>query len=56
MPINAQGVPKDEAEAVRWYRKAAEQGLAHAQNNLGSLYVYGAGGVRRMRPKLQVHF
>jgi TPR repeat protein len=26
-------------QAVKWYRKAAEQGEASAQNNLGSLYV-----------------
>ena len=25
-------VPKDDAEAVRWYRLAAEQGFAKAQN------------------------
>src|SRR5262245_31374536 len=28
------GVPKDYAEAVRWYRKAADQGEPTAQNNL----------------------
>lgn len=27
---------KDESEAVKWYRRAAEQGHAKAQNNLGS--------------------
>jgi TPR repeat protein len=27
---NGRGVPKDDMEAVRWYRKAAEQGDAHA--------------------------
>ena len=26
------GVPQDHAEAARWYRKAAEQGHANAQN------------------------
>ena len=26
-----EGVPQDDAEAVRWYRLAAEQGLAEAQ-------------------------
>ena len=33
----AQGeeVPQDKAEAVRWYRKAAEQGHLDAQNKLG---------------------
>ena len=29
-----QGVPQDDAEAVSWYRKAAEQGHAGAANNL----------------------
>ena len=33
-----QGVPEDDAEAVRWYRLAAEQGLASAQLNLGVMY------------------
>ena len=32
------GVPKDTAQAVVWYRKAAEQGLARAQCNLGICY------------------
>jgi TPR repeat protein len=36
-------VPKDEAEAVRWYRKAAEQGYAEAQNDLGVAYQDGRG-------------
>ena len=30
-------------EAVRWYRKAAEQGEAAAQFNLGNAYCYGNG-------------
>ena len=37
------GVREDDAEAVRWYRQAAEQGLASAQNNLGAMYAFGAG-------------
>ena len=36
-------MPEDDAEAVRWYRKAAEQGLAKAQNNLGLMYHNGEG-------------
>ena len=28
------GVPENDAEAVKWYRKAADQGLAKAQFNL----------------------
>ncbi len=35
---NAQGVRQDLAEAARWYRKAADQGYAEAENNLGFLY------------------
>ena len=35
---NGDGVPQDDAEAVRWYRLAAEQGIAAAQYNLGSMY------------------
>lgn len=35
------GVSKDYAEAVKWYRKAAEQGDAAAQCNLGFCYYYG---------------
>jgi TPR repeat protein len=38
-----QGVAKDSAEAARWYRKAAEQGHAAAQKNLGVMYAHGEG-------------
>ena len=38
-----QGVPRDEAEAANWYRRAAEQGLAGAQYSLAALYVQGKG-------------
>ena len=37
------GVPKDEKEAVKWYRKAAEQGYAKAQHQLGVMYDKGEG-------------
>ena len=40
---NGEGVPQDYAEAVKWYRRAAEQGYAVAQNNLGSMYYNGTG-------------
>lgn len=33
-----QGVPQDQAEALRWYRLAAEQGHAGAQRNMGNAY------------------
>jgi hypothetical protein len=37
------GVPQDYGEAVRCYRKAAEQGYAKAQFNLGLMYHDGKG-------------
>ena len=37
------GVPQDAAEAVAWYRRAAEQGDARAQYNLGGMYRKGRG-------------
>jgi S1-C subfamily serine protease len=40
---NGRGVPKDSAEAVKWYRKAAEQGFAPAQVDLGAMYHNGDG-------------
>ena len=40
---NGRGVPQDAAEAVRWYRLAAEQGDASAQFNLGLAYDTGEG-------------
>ena len=30
-------------QAVKWYRKSAEQGDTWAQNNLGSMYAKGKG-------------
>jgi len=40
---NGEGVPENDAEAVKWYRKAADQGLADAQFNLGLMYENGEG-------------
>lgn len=37
------GVPEDDAEAVKWFRKAAEQGNSQAQVNLAWLYGHGQG-------------
>jgi TPR repeat protein len=36
-------VPQDYGEAARWFRRAAEQGHAEAQYNLGLLYGNGQG-------------
>jgi YVTN family beta-propeller protein len=38
-----QGVPKDDAEALRWFRKAADQGNRGAQCFLGNWYAIGQG-------------
>ncbi len=37
------GVTKDYAEAVKWYRKAAEQNFTLAQYDLGCCYSFGQG-------------
>jgi len=37
------GVTKDYAEALKWYRKTADQGDANAQSNLGLMYSNGKG-------------
>ena len=41
--VEFHAVPKDFVLAAKWYRMAAEQGEAHAQNRLGSLYADGRG-------------
>jgi uncharacterized protein len=42
-------VPQNYAAAVSWYRKAAEQGNADAQDRLGSMYALGWASRRTMR-------
>ncbi len=43
MYSEGKGVPKDDAEAVGWWRKAAEPGYAKAQSKLGVMYDNGKG-------------
>ena len=43
MYATGQGVPKDDVQAVKWYRLAADQGGAGAQVNLGFMYANGQG-------------
>ncbi len=43
MYANGEGVEQDYMEATKWYRKAAEQGHAQAQTNLGVVYANGEG-------------
>ena len=40
---SGQGGLRNDAEAIKWYRKAAEQGDAVAQFNLGTMYAKGEG-------------
>ena len=37
------GVPQDDAKAVYWWAKAANQGNAMAQRNLGGMHLRGEG-------------
>jgi TPR repeat protein len=43
MHKEGRGVEQDDAEAVKWYRLAAEQGYARAQTNLGWMHEKGRG-------------
>ena len=42
---NGKGVTKDLNEAIKWYRKVADQGHAEAQNKVGNYYFFGWGGL-----------
>jgi TPR repeat protein len=46
MYYQGQRLPKNLAEAAKWYRKAADQGLAEAQHNLGVMFAAGEGVLR----------
>ena len=41
--LDGSGVEKDNAEAIKWFRKSADQGLSNAQYNLGLCYQNGTG-------------
>ena len=41
--VGCLGLTKNEADAVKWYREAAEQNLAAAQFRLGVCYEFGQG-------------
>jgi uncharacterized protein len=43
MYLEGWGVPQDYAQAMQWYRKAADQGLAQAQYGIGLMYINGLG-------------
>ena len=40
---NGVGITKSQKVATKWYRRAAEQGHADAQSNLGVKYFFGKG-------------
>jgi TPR repeat protein len=41
--LRGRGVPQDYAEALKWFRLAADQGNADAQSSLGAMYYEGKG-------------
>ncbi|MAF67257.1 MAG: hypothetical protein CMJ84_16570 [Planctomycetes bacterium] len=43
MYASGEGAPEDDEEAVRWFRMAADQGLARAQFHLACMYCGGTG-------------
>ena len=43
MYAQGQSVERDYSKPREWYEKAAKQGLANAQNNLGIIYDQGHG-------------
>ena len=43
MYAEGQGTARDYGKAVQWYQRAAEQGDAAAQYNLGMVYAQGQG-------------
>jgi len=43
MYMQGEGVARDDVQAAEWFRKAAEQGNAEAQANLGFVYMVGRG-------------
>jgi uncharacterized protein len=43
----ADGLPRDDAQAADWYKKAASQNYSKAEVNLGDMYLYGRGGLEK---------
>jgi len=41
-----EGLPRNDTEALKWYKLAAEQGHAQGQNDLGNMYREGEGRPR----------
>ena len=47
------GVAEDKSEAAKWFRKAATQSLAVAENQMGLIYERGQGAPRDYRLALE---
>ena len=47
----AKDAGRDYAKALKWYRRAADQGDADAQNNVGEMYHDGLGVWARSTPR-----
>lgn len=41
--LGDKGIPQNYPEAMKWFRKAADQGLAKSQFQLGLMYEQGLG-------------
>ncbi|WP_296820939.1 hypothetical protein [Thiobacillus sp.] len=50
MLMNGQGTKQDLPAAAGWFRKAADQGHALAQFNMGIFYASGKGVEKILRP------
>ena len=48
-------IPRDFFQAARWFRKAADQGIAGAQYNLGVLYQQGVGVEQNMGEAVRLY-
>ena len=53
MYSDGNGVPQNYEKAAFWYRKAAEQGHADAQNNLAARYATGTGVAKDLAEALK---
>ncbi|MFX8860198.1 tetratricopeptide repeat protein, partial [Acinetobacter baumannii] len=49
MYANGQGVGQSDAKAFEWYLKAANNGSAMAQFNIGQHYLHGSNGLPKNR-------
>ena len=54
MYATGQGIPRDDAEALKWFRLAATQGNAEAQVYLGFMYATEGAWRRGARARAQV--